>query len=110
EGFAELVRWRDVKILFFFAPVESGAYARMFAPPLGIAEDPATGGATGPLAAFMMKHKLVRNNDGTRFTSEQGTKMGRRSLLHVLIHGENGANGIEVGGNTTHIAQATMTL
>lgn len=110
SAFDELVRGRDARALFFFAPVESGAYARMFAPLLGIAEDPATGGATGPLAAFMMKHGLVRNADGTRFLNEQGTKMGRRSLLHVFVHGENGKDGIEVGGHTTHVASATLHL
>jgi len=34
----------------------------------------------------------------------------RRSLLHVRICGENGAEGIEVGGNVTPVAQAKMKL
>ncbi|HEY6236370.1 MAG TPA: PhzF family phenazine biosynthesis protein [Candidatus Elarobacter sp.] len=96
--------------LFAFAPVPSGAYSRMFAPELGVTEDPATGSATGPLAAYMMEHGLAPAGDGTRFVSEQGTKMGRRSLLHVLIHGENGCDAIEVGGNVTPLTTATMTL
>jgi trans-2,3-dihydro-3-hydroxyanthranilate isomerase len=96
--------------VFVFAPVSTGAYSRMFAPDLGVPEDPATGSATGPLAAFMMEHGLAPHADGTRFISEQGTKMGRRSLLHVQIHGERGAQGIEVGGYVTPVAIATMTL
>ena len=36
--------------------------------------------------------------------------MGRRSLLHVEIHGENGADGIFVGGHVTPIIEAVMTL
>ena len=96
--------------LFAFAPTPSGAYSRMFAPALGVPEDPATGSATGPLAAFMMEHGLRRRADGTRFVSEQGTKMGRRSLLHVLIHGERGRDGIEVGGHVAPLAVAAMTL
>ena len=109
--FADLVRGRTDKLaLFFFAPVQAGAYSRMFAPEHGLIEDPATGGATGPLAAYMMKHRLARSADGTRFLSEQGKKMGRRSLLHVLIHGENGRDGIEVGGNTTYVAEARLFL
>jgi trans-2,3-dihydro-3-hydroxyanthranilate isomerase len=111
SAFLELVREREgATPIFFFAPTETGAYSRMFAPQLGIAEDPATGGATGPLAAFMMKHGLVGGADGTRFVSEQGVKMGRRSLLHVLIHGHRGERGIEVGGNVVHVAIATMCL
>ena len=36
--------------------------------------------------------------------------MGRRSLLHVDIQGENGADGIHVGGHVTPIIEAVMTL
>ncbi len=110
-AFADLMRGTKAPtMLFVFAPVETGAYSRMFAPQFGVPEDPATGSATGPLAAYMMKHGLVSSTDGTRFVSEQGVKMGRRSLLHVLIHGEGGADGIEVGGNVVHVAEATMHL
>jgi len=58
----------------------------------------------------MMKNDLVSHNDGTRFISEQGTRMGRRSLLHVLIHGEYGSAGIEIGGNVAPLSFGTMTL
>lgn len=96
--------------VFVFTPTAEGAYSRMFAPDYGIAEDPATGSSTGPLAAFMMQHGLVSSAADTRFVSEQGTKMGRRSLLHVHIFGERGAIGIDVGGHVTPIASAIMTL
>ncbi|HEX8942135.1 MAG TPA: PhzF family phenazine biosynthesis protein, partial [Gemmatimonadaceae bacterium] len=95
---------------FVFAPTTEGAYSRMFAPEYGILEDPATGSSTGPLAAFMMRHHLVSSAGGTRFVSEQGTKMGRRSILHVAIHGEGGADGIDVGGYVTPVATGEMTL
>ena len=81
----------------------------MFAPEYGIPEDPATGSSMGPLAAFMMRHGLVSKAAGTRFVSEQGTKIGRRSLLHVEIHGAEGADGIDVGGYVTPIVEAVMT-
>lgn len=96
--------------VFVFTPTKDGAYSRMFAPEYGVIEDPATGSSTGPLAAFMMQHGLVSHAAGTRFISEQGTKMGRRSILHVRIHGERGADGIEVGGYTAPVVEATMTL
>ncbi len=109
--FYNLIRGRsELACAFVFTPTAEGAYSRMFAPEYGIVEDPATGSSTGPLAAFMMRHKLVSHSDGTRFVSEQGTKMKRRSLLHVFIHGENGANGIEVGGHVTPVATATLAL
>jgi trans-2,3-dihydro-3-hydroxyanthranilate isomerase len=96
--------------VFVFTPAPEGAYSRMFAPEHGVPEDPATGSATGPLAAFMMEYGLVATADGTRFVSEQGTKMGRRSLLHVLVRGERGATAIEVGGHVAPLAKATLTL
>ena len=96
--------------VFAFAPVAEGAYSRMFAPDYGVVEDPATGSSTGPLAAYMMKHKLVSSKSGTTFYSEQGTRMKRRSILHVRIHGEAGAEGIEVGGSVTPVLEGTLTL
>ena len=95
-------------LVFVFAPTATGAYSRMFAPEYGIIEDPATGSATGPLAAYMLSHGLAPGRSGTRFISEQGTKMGRRSFLHIELHGEQGADGIEVGGYVTPVAEATM--
>jgi trans-2,3-dihydro-3-hydroxyanthranilate isomerase len=100
----------DPTCIFVFTPTPEGAYSRMFAPELGVVEDPATGSATGPLAAYMMKNNLVSHSGGTRFISEQGTKMGRRSFLHVFIHGDYGADGIEVGGHVAPLAKGVMTL
>ena len=96
--------------VFVFTPTADGAYSRMFAPEHGVAEDAATGSATGPLAAYMMRHKLVSDRSGTRFFSEQGTKMGRRSILYVDIRGQQGADGIDVGGYVTPLSEATMRL
>ena len=79
--------------MFLFTPTAEGAYSRMFAPEYGIAEDPATGSSTGPLAVYMIRHGLLSGRSGTRFVSEQGTKMGRRSLLHCEIQGKEGADG-----------------
>jgi trans-2,3-dihydro-3-hydroxyanthranilate isomerase len=82
----------------------------MFAPEYGIPEDPATGSSMGPLAVFMMRHKLISNAGGERFVSEPGTKMGRRSLLHVEVRGNEAADGIFVGGHVTPLVEAVMTL
>ena len=89
-------------------------YSRMFAPAIGVAEDPATGSATGPLAAFMMRRGLLPLENGLHMVSEQGTKMGRRSLLHVLIHVDESNPSapprIEVGGSVVPIAHGHMTI
>ena len=109
--FEQLVEGRSKPTsVFVFAATDTGAYSRMFAPELGVVEDPATGGATGPLALFMMKYGLARSDDGTCFVSEQGTKMGRQSFLHVRVHGELGAGGIEVGGQVAEVAKGVMRI
>ncbi len=83
-------------------------YSRMFAPQTGIAEDPATGGATGPLAAYMMRYGLLPKDKPIAFVSEQGVKMGRRSLLHVRTDPKDSS--IKVGGETVAIASGTLIL
>ncbi len=100
----------EAMCVFIFTPTPAGAYSRMFAPEHGVVEDPATGSATGPLAAYMIRAGLVKGRPGTRLVSEQGTKMERRSFLHILINGEDGRDGIEVGGCVTPLIEATMTL
>lgn len=85
-------------------------YSRMFAPQIGIAEDAATGGATGPLAAYMRRHGLVPPSGDVNFVSEQGVKMGRRSLLHVRMRLSNNADIIQVGGSAVTVAEGAMTL
>jgi PhzF family phenazine biosynthesis protein len=89
--------------VFVFAPTPTGAYSRMFAPDFGMPEDSGTGSATGPLASFMIRHGLLK---GSRMTSEQGTKMGRRSMLHVVIDGD----AIDVGGYVAAVATGQFTL
>jgi trans-2,3-dihydro-3-hydroxyanthranilate isomerase len=86
--------------VFVFAPTPTGAYSRMFAPDYGIAEDPATGSSTGPLVVYMKRNGMAV---GDQFVSEQGTKMGRRSLLHVR-------HGTDVGGYVTPIIDAELHL
>ncbi len=116
RAMADAARLQDLRAgldpvcFFVFTPTATGAYSRMFAPEHGVVEDPATGSATGPLAAFMMHHGLAPTAAGTRLVSEQGVKMGRRSLLHILVHGEAGAEGIDVGGSVVPVMRGVLTL
>jgi trans-2,3-dihydro-3-hydroxyanthranilate isomerase len=96
--------------VFVFTPTAEGAYSRMFAPELGMVEDPATGSSTGPLAVYMMRHGLAARGAGTQFHSEQGTRMGRKSILYVHVRGEAGCDGIDVGGYVTPLADCVMRL
>lgn len=95
---------------FIFAPNPApdrpyDVYSRMFAPQIGIAEDPATGGATGPLAAYMLANGVLPQDRALDFVSEQGVKMNRRSLLHVRVRPNGAAPAIQIGGSCVIVAQ-----
>src|SRR5205823_13475267 len=64
----------------------SAVHCRMFAPEMGITEDPATGAAHGPLGSYLVRYQLVE--PGVEFVSEQGFEMGRPSILRVKIEQE----------------------
>lgn len=84
-------------------------HSRMFAPQSGIIEDPATGSATGPLAAYMRKYGLLPESN-VEFVSEQGVKMGRRSVLHVRVDANSREPVIRVGGCVVPVAEGTFLL
>jgi PhzF family phenazine biosynthesis protein len=59
---------------------------RMFAPAIGIAEDPVTGNANGPLGAYIVKHKLIDvPAHSLTFNSKQGEAIGRTGVVEVHI-------------------------
>jgi trans-2,3-dihydro-3-hydroxyanthranilate isomerase len=63
------------------------ARSRMFAPAAGVAEDPATGGASGPLGCYLVRYGLVAPAVPARLLSLQGVEMGRPSYVHIEIEG-----------------------
>ena len=62
-------------------------HGRMFAPAIGIPEDPVTGNANGPLGAYLVQHGLFQNPDeGTfSFTAMQGEAIGRTGTMKVSV-------------------------
>ncbi|HEX6060728.1 MAG TPA: PhzF family phenazine biosynthesis protein [Candidatus Limnocylindria bacterium] len=91
-------RLAEAAYIFTTQTVEPGStvHGRMYAPWQGIAEDPATGSANGPLGAYLVRHGL---SDGARIVSEQGFEMGRRSLLYVRVGGgRDRITSLHVGG------------
>ena len=75
---------------------------RMFPTGVGITEDPATGSANGPLAAYLVRNGLVKA--GTRIVTEQGFEIGRPSLLYARIDGTpETITGVHVGGNVVAV-------
>ena len=87
-------------VFLFAVKGKNRLYSRMFS--VDIPEDPATGSATGPLGAFAVKYGLVERAPNLSLVSEQGTKMGRQSFLHIELSYEDEEADIpsrlEVGG------------
>jgi trans-2,3-dihydro-3-hydroxyanthranilate isomerase len=84
-------------------------YSRMFAPQFGIIEDPATGGASGPLGSYLVHHRVVTREQGQSILNLQGVKMGRPSFIHISIEARDGAiHTVRVGGRSVFVAEGTM--
>jgi trans-2,3-dihydro-3-hydroxyanthranilate isomerase len=99
--------------LFAMAPPGSAetVYSRMFAPSFGIVEDPATGGASGPLGSYLVQHGVVSGAAAQRIVSLQGHKMGRASRIHVAITGGRDAiTGVKVGGEAVLVARGELLI
>ncbi len=81
----------------------------MFGPALGVAEDPATGSAAGPLAVHLARHGWAQF--GQRLEITQGVEIGRRSVLYAVAEGS--AERIErvtVGGSAVVVARGEYAL
>ncbi len=111
----------DTRVLDFeaylFTTDRSGAtdsattYSRMFAPLLGVYEDPATGGASGPLGSYLVRHSLVSDEQARSILNLQGVKLGRPSWIHVSIESVNrDITRVRVGGTSVFVAEGTMEI
>ena len=78
---------------------------RMFAPGAGVAEDPATGSAAGPLALHLARHERIEF--GQEIEISQGAEIGRPSTLHAVARS---AEEIEVGGAAVIVARGEFRL
>jgi trans-2,3-dihydro-3-hydroxyanthranilate isomerase len=77
----------------------STVHSRMFAPGLGITEDPATGAASGPLGCYLVRYGLVPADPLAEIVSEQGIEMGRPSYVKIRIEREgDDITAVRVGG------------
>ncbi len=88
----------------------STVHSRMFAPGMGIPEDPATGAASGPLGCYLVKYGLVTDNPA-KIISEQGFEMGRPSYIHIEIRQADGEiNFVGAGGECVYIGEGSLEI
>jgi trans-2,3-dihydro-3-hydroxyanthranilate isomerase len=82
---------------------------RTFAPALGVAEDPATGSAAGPLALHLCRHGVVPWGEWIEIS--QGAEIGRPSTLHACVEGdEDSIERVLCGGSAVVVARGEFRL
>ena len=102
--------WAPQVFLFAQDPGNaSSIYARMFAPALGVPEDPATGSAVAALAGIRAGHG--RSYKKASLMTLQGVSMGRRSTIHAsAIQLSMGITSVSVGGTCVAIASGELDI
>jgi len=104
--------WAQAVYLFCFEPEREGSdvRVRMFAPHLGVREDPATGSAAAAFGGYL--GRLSPLGDGTlRWVIEQGFEMGRPSILRVETDKVAGQiRAIRVGGASVLVTQGVFRI
>ncbi len=89
---------------------EATVHVRLFAPLLGVPEDPATGSANGALGAYLVHHRAIPLTEPTtRIVSEQGTELQRPSTLYVEVdHAHAEPTAVRVGGEVVAVAEGVV--
>ncbi len=87
-------------------------YGRMFAPAIGINEDPVTGNANGPLGGYLIQNKIVEYTDNKfEFNGCQGEKIDRMGTINVKVTTENDQpKDIQIKGDAIVIFKAEIEI
>ncbi|HEV3406567.1 MAG TPA: PhzF family phenazine biosynthesis protein [Candidatus Dormibacteraeota bacterium] len=106
---APLLHEKAIALFIFTVVGKHRLYSRCLG--IEIPEDAATGSASGPLGAFAVKYGLVARAPEVTIISEQGTKMGRQSFLHISLTYDDDAeipSRVEVGGFVMPVLSGTL--
>ncbi len=111
ELFRETVGTSDVEAVLVFAPETESSrtqlHVRCFTGAFGIPEDPATGGANGPLAGWL-SHNRYFGADRVEVAVEQGIEIGRPSVLHLRAEKHDEEIRVAVGGRVQRVAEGKL--
>jgi trans-2,3-dihydro-3-hydroxyanthranilate isomerase len=92
-----------------FAVADDHVKTRMFGPGMGVAEDPATGSAAGPLAVHLARHGITAF--GEQIEIRQGAEIGRPSILYATAEGSaDRLERVRVGGAAVVVARGEYAL
>lgn len=108
----------DALPTFFFTTdgtPEAGAaqtiYSRMLAPTFGIAEDPATGSACGPLGCYLLHYGIVSADGARNVLNLQGVQMKRPSRIYIAIDNKDGEiTRVRVGGQSVIVGRGELVI
>ncbi|MGI8310081.1 PhzF family phenazine biosynthesis protein [Saccharopolyspora hattusasensis] len=103
-----LAKFPDMAALCF-AGAGTNWRLRMFSPAYGVAEDPATGSAAGPLAVHLARYGRIAF--GSQITIRQGVEIGRPSTMYATVEGAGERiDQVEVVGAAVVVAHGTLVL
>lgn len=104
--------WTQMVMVFAVEAEQPGSdiRARMFAPTVGVPEDPATGSAAVGLGGYLAARD-PRFDANLRWIIEQGFEMGRPSILEVAVEKQAGKiTAVRVGGSSVVVCEGRMQL
>ncbi|MFP2931763.1 PhzF family phenazine biosynthesis protein [Pyxidicoccus sp. 3LG] len=113
---AELLAPHGVKGVYVFTretrEAGSVAHSRYFVPGLGVAEDPVTGSASGPLGMYLAMHGVVvlpAEGGTVRARLEQGDAIGKPGRVEVEVTGRAGQpERARIGGVAVTVLDGTL--
>ncbi|MFM9264419.1 PhzF family phenazine biosynthesis protein [Tychonema sp. BBK16] len=108
DKYFELIETTEAKEILIFCPETysdvNDLSVRVFAPSLGIPEDPATGSANGCLAGYLVNYAYF-GKDAIDVKVEQGYEIDRPSLLLLKSQKKDGQIEVLVGGKVVMVAK-----
>jgi trans-2,3-dihydro-3-hydroxyanthranilate isomerase len=104
----EVLKQAGADGLYLFAVADGGAKARFFGSGVGVAEDPATGSAAGPLGAYLAERGVVPASQS--LVVRQGEEVSRPSELHVVPEREGSKWRVRVGGGVQVVGRGEFDL
>jgi trans-2,3-dihydro-3-hydroxyanthranilate isomerase len=109
-----LARSSTPKIIAFTSETDrpgSTAKMRVFAPDVGVLEEPATERACSPLASYLAHYNLIPPDASQVLALEQGAEVDRPSFLHVALERSGKeVQSVRVGGQCVTVGEGVIAV